>query len=256
MSTENSEPRPWSRQRWWLFVALVFAAHLGLIFAFGDRKAIAPLPPAPTTALRLASPSDEFIALTDPTLFALPHRRSFSASAWLQIPEIPFQPYRWTEPPRLLRLPVEQLGETFTHFMQTNAFREFLFSAKPLPTPSMAKVAEPGPLLPTNSTFYLTGPLANRRWLNPPVLRAWLAADLLTNAVVQAVVRADGSVFSAKILPPGSGSADADKFALDAVQAARFTSERGGGDKLVVGMIVFDWVTVPLPVTSPKDDTP
>jgi hypothetical protein len=256
MNADISEPRRWSRQRWWFLVAIVLITHIGFIFAFGDRKPLATRRPTPSTQLRLASPADELIALNDPTLFALPHRRSFAQSAWLKIPEISSPSYRWSEPPRLLALPVEQLGESFARFMQTNTFSEFVFQTKPAPMPMVAKLPGSAALAATNSNVRTSRELVNRRWLNQPALRVWPAADLLTNSVAQIVVRNDGAVFSAKILPPGSGSIEADQFALDAAQSARFTPERANDDRLTVGALVFEWVTVPLPATNAPNPTP
>src|SRR5437773_6757094 len=99
-------PAPWPRHRWGLLIALVFAAHVGLIFAFGDRHPIMPRPPGPAPELRLAIGSNELLALRDPTLFALPHPKGFAAAAWREISQTGFPPFRWTEPPRWLVLPV------------------------------------------------------------------------------------------------------------------------------------------------------
>lgn len=249
MNADDAEIRPWSRKRWWFLVCLVFVVHIGFIFGFGDRKPIAARPPMPTTKLVLASPNDELIALDDPTLFALPHRRSFSAAAWLETPEIPFQPYRWSEPPRLMGLPVERLGETFAQFMRTNTFSRFAFQTKVAPLPTEVSLPVPAGL-PTKSTLRLTGELAKRRWLNPPALKAYEAAELLTNSVIQVTVLPDGYVFSTKMLPPGSGSSEADDDARKAARSAHFTPDRTNGNKLAVGNIVFEWATVPLAATN------
>ncbi|MSU58518.1 MAG: hypothetical protein EXS35_10130 [Pedosphaera sp.] len=252
----TTEPRTWSRSRWWLLVGLVFAAHLGFIFAFGDRKPIAPRPLPPTTVLTLSLEGDELLALNDPTLFALPNRHGFAGAAWLELPQIPFHPYRWTEPPRLLPLPVAELGATFVRFLQTNAPGRFAFETKPAPVPTIATAPEITASSPPRSTFRLADGLTNRRWLNPPELAAQPAADLLTNTVAQVSLRGDGSVLSAAILPPGSGSAKADEFALDKAKSARFEPVRSGGEKLTVGTIVFEWATVPLLETNKPPANP
>ncbi|MCU0783976.1 MAG: energy transducer TonB [Verrucomicrobia bacterium] len=252
-ATTLSSDASWSRRRWWTLIVLVFAAHVGLIFALGDRKPVTPRPPAPSPTLRLAAESDELLAFNDPTLFALPHRRSFSGLAWLRIPEVKFQPFRWTEPPRLLALPVEKLGATFAQFMQTNLLAWFEFEIKPAPELTLPDVPEAGPMIAARSTLRIAGGLANRRLLNPPKLESWAASDLLTNSVVQVLVNADGNVISSTLLAR-SGSPKADQFSLDLARMARFEPLRNGAAKLSVGAMIFEWHTVPetnKPATNP-----
>jgi len=244
MNAATLEPRNWSRRRWWTLVALVFAAHLGLIFALGDRTPVTPRPPAFAPTLRLAADSDELLALNDPTLFALPHRKGFAGATWLQIPVVKFQPFRWTEPPRLLALPVEKLGNTFAQFLQTNLLARFEIEIKPAPELTMPVAPEVGPVIAARSTLRLAGALANRRLLNPPKLEPWAASDLLTNSVVQVLVNADGSVISPNLMA-GSGLPKADQFALDFARTARFEPLLNGAAKLSVGTMIFEWHTVP-----------
>jgi hypothetical protein len=244
MNTSSIESTRWSRRRWWTLIVLVFAAHVGLIFALGDRKPVTPRPPAPSPTLRLAAESDELLALNDPTLFALPHRKSFAGPAWLRIPDVKFQPFRWTEPPRLLALPVEKLGATFAQFMQTNLLAWFELEIKPAPELSMPVTPEVGPMIAARSTLRMADGLANRRLLNPPKLESWGASDLLTNSVVQVLVNAAGNVISSTLLA-GSGSPKADKFSLDFARMARFEPLRNGAAKLSVGTMIFEWHTVP-----------
>jgi len=244
MSPAPIEPRRWPRRRWWLLIALVFAAHLGLIFAFGDRKPITPRPPAPAPLLSLAADSSELLALNDPTLFALPHRESFAGAAWLKIPALKFEPFRWTEPPRLLSLPVAELGATFARFMQTNAFAPFELEVKPAPEFASPVAPEIRPTVPARSTLHLAGGLELRRLLNPPDLPPKPWPDLLTNSVVQVVVFADGNVLSSTLLS-SSGSPDADELALKTANAARFEPLRNGATNLTFGTLIFEWQTVP-----------
>src|SRR5512144_1122612 len=79
--------RVWPGGRWWIVVLLVLAAHVGLILWLGDRGSVQPRATEPSPTLRLAdAPGDELLALTDPTLFALPHRHGFSGAAWIAVP--------------------------------------------------------------------------------------------------------------------------------------------------------------------------
>jgi hypothetical protein len=59
--------------------------------------------------------SDEWLALNNPTLFALPNRTDFaSAFVVAQLPRAVSASFDWTEPPRWLLLPAENLGATFS----------------------------------------------------------------------------------------------------------------------------------------------
>lgn len=250
------EPRPWSRRRWWTVIVLVFTLHVGLIFAFSERKPIVPQRLVQVPRLRLVAEQSELLALGDPTLFALPHPRGFAAPAWLPIPRVEFDPFKWTESPRYLTLPVEQLGATFLQFMQTNTFAQF--ESETLPAPELSLPEFP-PLFtpPTRSGLSVRGNLAQRRLLNPPELSSWPAADLLTNSVVRVQVDAAGNVFSLTLVPPGSGSKPADRRALELTRGLRFAPLSPPAiiaadpvGQLTSGTLVFEWHTVPLPPTN------
>jgi hypothetical protein len=259
--TKLPSPGRWPLHRWWLLIALVFAAHVGLIFALGDRRPMAPRPPGPALELQLAIGSNEWLALNDPTLFALPHPRGFTAAVWRQISHDEFPPFRWAEPPRWLALPVEQLGDTLRRFGQTNTFARFDFEA--LPAPDLASPAawpETTPAPP--SGLRVAGDLARRELQNPIQLPSWSSADLLTNSVVQVLVDAAGNVVSHTLLHPESGSKDpdqqrADERALELARAARFAPLPPAGDgpanplrRLSRGALIFEWRTVARPATN------
>lgn len=245
MNTANIEARPWSRRRWGTLIALVFAMHVGLIFALGDRKPVTPRPPASAPTLSVAPKSDECIALNDPTLFALPHREGFAGEAWLKIPNVKYQPFRWTEPPRLLSLPVQKLGDMFAQFMQTNLLAPFELEIKPTAEVTAPVVPEIGLMIATHSTLRLEGGLAHQRLINPPELPSQPWTDLLTNSVVQVLVSPDGEVISPGLLGR-SGSPAADQFALEVARSVRFERSRNGDAKLTVGVLIFEWHTVPM----------
>lgn len=246
----------WSPARRWSSIALLFVAQMGLIFALGNRKPATPRPPAPALVVSLAPAWNELLALNDPTLFALPQRRGFAGAAWLKIPNVEFQPFRWTEPPRLLPLRIEELGVAFAQFIQTNVFVSPALETKPAPELPPPVALETGLAPPTHSTLRVAGDLANRRLLNPPELASWAAADLLTNTVVQVLVNADGNVFSPTLLsrsfdPKGDQRAlkvagEADQRALDVAREARFEAGNGALPALTLGVLIFEWHTEPL----------
>jgi len=249
----DTSPREgrWSRRRWVVLIGLVFAAQAGLMFAFRDRQPVVPRQPARVPMLRLATESSELLALTDPTLFALPHREGFSGAAWLTNPPPDSPTNAWTEPVRWLPPPVEQLGAEFRSFIQTNAFESLQIVA----------MSEPAPIIPelfpveppsTRSTLRIGGDLARRRLITPLVLPSWTNTDLLTNSVVQLLVDARGNVISAALLPPGSGLTAADTNALALANSARFESiEPAGPDRAqhpaplaTFGTMIFEWQTM------------
>lgn len=248
---EAGEPSSsWSRKRWWTLVLLVFAAHLGFLLAFGNRQTIPRRAVSPVTVTSLAHRESELLELDDPMLFALPSLHGVAGQAWQKTPVMAFSPFRWSEAPRLLPLQPDHLGHAFGRFMQTNSFARMVFESKPEPVtvlPAALELTDP-PM--TNSTLRITGALAHRRWLNPPALRSWSGADLLTNTVVQALVNPDGNVFSATFLVPlGSGTNDqnAAEYALQVVRGARFAPDRSAAGP-TLGTLIFEWhTTVPPP---------
>ena len=83
---EPSGEGSWTRGRWLTFVVLVFAAHVLLLFAFGGRKQVVPRAVTNVPTLNLVDNSSEWLALNDPTLFALPHQKDFASAIWLPVP--------------------------------------------------------------------------------------------------------------------------------------------------------------------------
>jgi len=255
----RSRDTGWSRTRWGAWIGLVFALQLGFIFALGDRRPITPRSASAAPALRLAAGSDELLALSDPTLFALPHRLGFARAAWLRAPAVTFPQFRWTEPPLLLERPLHELGATFAQFLQTNTVAAFELETKPAPELTPPPEPDLQPAVSARSTLRLDGDIAHRRLLNPPDLPPRPATDVLRDSVVQVLVDAEGTVLSAKLLSPnplqpGSGSPQADQQALAFARATRFEPLPGAGSKAGVGTLIFSWHTVPLtnaPSTTP-----
>src|ERR1051326_980070 len=96
----SAELLRWTARRWWVFIALVFATQLALIFWLGKPRTMLVRHEDPAPGLRLINSKSttdlcftnmslttaETLALTDPTLFALPHSEAFSGQAWLNVP--------------------------------------------------------------------------------------------------------------------------------------------------------------------------
>lgn len=253
MNSSPLEPPRWSRARWWSLLALVFTFQLGLIFWLGARGPVYAGRTAPVLTLRIAGPAfNDLLALTDPTLFALPHLQGFAGPAWLTVPRIGGNPFIWSEPPRWLPLPVEQLGAVFRDYIRTNQFIPREAPSRPKPEFLFPEVAN-SPNLPQKSAIRLAGSLAE---LNPATaftLQSWTNSEMLTNSVVQVLVGPDGRPVSVTLLS-SSGLKEADQSALQQAVQARFepTQIRSEGAKararrLAWVQMIFEWHTVPPP---------
>jgi hypothetical protein len=256
MIRELVEPQRWAIGRWGAFISMVFIVQLGLIFWLGRPHAI----PAPVVdfppAIRLAGPgAADVLALSDPTLFALPNLKNFSGPAWLSFTDQDLRPSVGVEATPSLALAREELGTAFQTYMSTNeptgapVFDEPEFQLR------QPVVADSRPFS-SQSTLRLAGDLARRRLLNPPILPSWPSAEILTNTVVEVLVAADGKLISPPTLDVhSSGSAEADRYALNQVRKARFEPllVRNPADPLeglMWGQFVFEWQTLPLSATN------
>src|SRR5262245_22826607 len=180
MTSTAAALAPWPRRRWWFLIGFVFAAQVGLIFLLSDKAPLRPRPLGAMPGFRLASPAAaELLALSDPTLFALPHLQGFSGPAWLRGPQQKFPAFDWSEEPRWLALPLQQLGEAFDRFMRTNAPGPGLALAEP--EPELTLPAASTTVLRGRSEMRLEGGLAKRRLITPVELPSWPNADVLTN---------------------------------------------------------------------------
>jgi TonB family protein len=242
MNGTNAEHQNWTRRRWLTLVTLVFAAHVGLIFLFGQKGQIVPRPLKNVPAMKLANARDELLALDDPTLFALPKQEDFAA--WLKMEDAQPPSFRFAEPPRWLPLRPENLGAAFQQFMQTNYFAGYQLDFKPRPELSEPVLpVEPAPA--QNSILQIGGELARRKLLdeiNPPSLPC---DDVIAPSNVQALVDAAGNVVSVVLLE-SSGLDTADSRALGLARAARFAPAKNP----TVGRMIFNWRTIPVTTTN------
>ena len=258
MTAAPVELRAWSRRRWWGAILLLLAAQMGLVFWLGDRSLTVPRKAATKSTVSLAPGlSGELLVLNDPTLFVWANRQGFSGAAWSNIPSVNYRLADRTEPPRLLSLPVVELGAAFHRLAQTNLASPFQIADKLEPRSSPADLFPPTTSLIARSTVRVEGELAARRLLPVPELPSWPHADLMASSAVQVMVDEDGQTISATLLS-GSGHREADRYALDLTKRARFNSLRvSGPDRLMEsaapvtwGKLIFDWHTTPVPPTN------
>jgi hypothetical protein len=263
MTSAVVEPGAWSAGRWWTSIAFVFVLQVVLLVLLEDRSPPVPRKAATAPAFRLSGPrSAGWLEIEDPTLFALPHRQGFSGQAWLQIPPLQFPTDGGPEPMRYLLLQTPELGARFRTFVETNPVPAF-----PVIAMLEAELTLPPQLtltpVSTPSRLRLQGDLARRQLLSKPALSPWPHSDLLTNSVVQLLVDAQGNTFSAVLLPPGSGSTNADQRALQFARTARFKPEPAPPGRnqdplagLTIGTMVFEWQTVPVSATNKPSAAP
>ncbi len=257
MNATSVQPGGWSQRRWWCGIALVFIVQVGFICWFDDKSPLHPRLPAAAPSFRLAGNAyDELLALSDPTLFALPHQQGFSGPAWIKIAPLAFRPFDWSEPTQWLQLPLRKLGQAFDRFIQTNNFDSLQASAI-----SQPELRPPEPLQLTaarqHSALRVEGDLAQRRLLAPLELPSWPHPDILANSVAQLLVNADGEPVSVTLLS-GCGLGQADQYALEQARAARFQSLAGSGPQrlasptahLAWGTMIFEWNTLPITTTN------
>lgn len=239
-----------SRGRLWILTALVLALQCGFIFWLGEREPVRPRPAGRVASLRLAGPGcAQLLELMNPTLFALPHERGFSGAGWLIAPAQEIQPFAWSEPPRWLALPVEQLGATFHHFLPTSRFEPLPVPAQLEPELLLPKIADEESF-PQQSTVRLADGLANRRLLNALDLPSQPSSELVSNSVVQVLVDSQGLPFSVTLIGR-SGRDDADRHALGEARKARFepleqNTPASLRPTLSWGSLIFQWHTVPV----------
>jgi hypothetical protein len=248
---EPSGNGSWTLGRWLMLIALFYAAHVVLLFAFGARKPIVPRTATHVPALKLTEDGGEWFALNDPTLFALPHQRDFAYTIRTQTPVLEQPSFHWKEPSGWLPLPARELGAVFQEFMQTNRFSGMELQLKPplkLSTPAVPIE----PVLAPTSTLFIQGDIARRPLLNPIDVPSLPYNDVILPSKVQVVVDAAGNVVSAVLLPSDNPLEtaghwdDADRRALELARAARFVP----APHLSIGRLIFNWHTVPMTSTN------
>jgi hypothetical protein len=236
---------------------LIFVVQIGLIYWLGSRTPIRPLPPSATLTLHLGGlASAELQALTDPTLFTLPHPEGLVGPVWRGVPRPEFRPFQWSAPTDRLPQASDRLSAGFNQLFETNEFPGLQIPALIEASPTLPAL-RPLPVSSDQSVAELEDSLVRRRLLAPLELKSWPNPDILANSVVRVGVDAAGRPVSVTLLS-GSGVAEADQYALDRAWAARFEpfsrnpaeTGRKPATGLTWGRMIFRWHTVPMPSTN------
>jgi len=264
MTAVAIESHAWTWRRWCLLIALTLIVQLGLIFSLGNKSPPRSRMPSPAPKLSLVeNSSSELIALTDPTLFALPHRIGFSGPAWMKIPPVPSHAFEWTEPPHWLPFPTEQFGTRAASVLDTSQI-ELLTTLVPFePEPTSSEPIFTGSFR-QKSELRLADGLERRTLKTSPMLPSWPNSDFVTNTVVKLFVNGDGISVSIPILLSSSGLKAADDYALSQASVARFVPIRNEGPNRSTnplvnatwGTMIFEWHTLPLSATNAGTPNP
>ena len=255
----------WSRRTWAYAILGVLIAQTLLIVVLGERRIRAPA--TARFGLRIDMAADaqfakaasgksvQYTGLTpsgDPAVFALPNWNGFSRAGWLAFERPEFKPADWTEPPQWLPLNTADLGNSLHHFILSNTIAPLLIANAPVPASVRQDESVPNPPLRNESELVFEGELALWTTAAPLELPSWRHSDLLMNTVVRAVVNRSGRTMAVTLLA-GSGSADADAFAMRTARDMRLQSLRGRpgrGAEVTSGTLVFRWHTL-APTNAP-----
>jgi hypothetical protein len=241
----------WGWKKLCLIILLAFATHLAFVSLLGTKAVVTPRAVRNVPMFQLANQADEFVRLTDPTLFALPDPEALAAAGSPVSPDLLNPAFRYTEPPAFLAAPAAAtLGAAFKTFMQTNRVAAFTPSFKPEPqrlAPAVGIVTA----LPQSSTWHVVGDLAGRPIVTPITVPSLAVNDIIAPSRVQVLVEQDGHVASAVLLDSSEYDdtdhyTPADQQALDLARTLRFAP----ADRLMFGRIIFDWHTVPVANTN------
>jgi hypothetical protein len=241
--------RPCPRRRLHGFILLCFAVQIVFIFLFGERRVSALKPSAFTTGVHLVSDPwslqqlAAFSELSDPSVFALPSLNGFSRAGWLTYKPVPDDFAEATHEAKWLQLDPETLGRGYAAYVATNTPSPIRLSDESMPELAGLQPRPGAELEFPKSELHIAGALARRKLLTAPNLPSWPHTDVLTNSIVHLLVDADGAPLSSALIA-GSGSKDADNYALAAAKRLRFKAERAR-ESVTSGTATFRWHTVP-----------
>lgn len=262
--TTNGEPTRWSGKKWAYAILAMFAFQIGAILLLGERQEPRAQPVISNQWAVISVPDDRILITdyslwSDPAAFALPNEHGFSRDGWLAFTRPEFRLTDWTEPPQWLKLDKDELGGSLHQFILSNTMPPLLIADKPLPRLSRDDLSVGNAPVPTASELHVEGDLASWTFINLPVLPSWPNTELLTNTVIHTLIDAGGHNI-ATVLLAGSGSAEADQFALRTAKAARFrlqasrtrgTAPRKIGGRSytspkapISGKLIFKWHTI------------
>jgi len=250
MNESPADSLAWSPRKLATVIVIAVLVQLALISWFSAEGPLRPRTAESRPAIQLlAEAREDWLALSDPTLFARPNPAGFSGAAWLRFPNHSYVPADTAAAPLWLALAPETLGTTFQKFVRTYATESrTLRSWQPPSVTAPTRL----PVAPAfDSQVTPEGPLAARGIIDCPKLPSWTNSDVLAPSRVQVLVDARGNPVSAVLLG-SSGLPAADQSALEIAARMRFGPEptvlrnpaAGPEEGLTTGSLHFSWHTL------------
>jgi len=254
MTSRAPEPTRWNSRSWLLAGASIFLGQFLFIYFLSAGGRPSSSPRSTPFRLQLASTQwteaqfSKMFLTSDPSLFAVPGKHTFSGAAWLKNPVRNYDSrnlFELKEAPFWLALNPGQLGTSLNQFVRTNTVGPILRTDDAAPR-IQTRILEVSNEARTNSQLRIEGELATRRLLSPLALAAWPHTNILSNSVAQVAVDQNGMVISTRLLSK-SGLEKADRSAMDAARQFHFTPDNRA---LAWGNLIFDWHTIPGEATN------
>ena len=248
MSATKPIPSAWSRGRFLLVAALLFAGQAGWVLLVGERPQPQPVAVAPRMTLRLLETPLDDAKLTkhlfagDPTVFPSSSPHGFADQAWpgdytAALPE---------PPPAFLAFTANWAIPALKPAGSELRPPPFQFAGPPGPPPASAPAFPAAEASRPESFLLIEGALAGRQLGPRVVLSSWTNSSLISNSVVQFGVNRAGQVIS-QVLLAGSGLKEADDSALATVYLLRFRPAGSGTSEFAWDTADFYWKTVEPP---------
>jgi hypothetical protein len=237
----------WSLGRWLLLITGFFLFQLAFAYIVADRPIgrssgtkeqhlIARTIPGTLTEDRL---SQTFFT-SDPLLFPFASQHGFSGSGWMRVNRLVYEFPTEIEPPQLLALRSEALGRVAPAVPKPEL--PFQLGQQSTPQIEALPVFITAVVPRTNSLVHVDANLRSRAVGLPLKLPTRPSEKVLSNSIVDIAVDGAGAVVARRLIPPGSGSAEADRDALEHAKLLRFRPLNAVGT--IWGQAIFEWETM------------
>jgi hypothetical protein len=252
MSTLEPTRPGWSRGRFLLVVAVLFAGQAGWVLLMGERPRPPRLPAAPRLVLRLLdAPLDDekwtkHVFAGDPTVFPSSSPHGFADQTWRRLRTNDGAPTLPEPPPAFLAFAAKWSGGVLPQAGLESRPPSFQLAEPAEPPPESVPAFPAREASRPESFLRIAGDLAGRQ-LGPPVaLPVWTNNSLVTNSVVRLGVNRAGQVFSA-VVQASSGLKEADDAAVAKVYVLRFRPVSGRAPEYAWDTATFYWKTIEPP---------
>jgi len=218
-----NQPSSWSPGRWSLSVAIVFAAHVGLIYTFSAPPGEPRHPDS--GSLRLALVLDpganahwlHATGIQDPTVLALAHPRGFSGRAWDAAAKSSVAPLQWSDAPDYLPPAYESFGLAFSSAATPATAPDEFSSQRRRPPVRSEERREPAATIATR--VILSPSLEQRGLRSLPSLPSIPSQASIPDTLVEIELDSSGAVFTARATQR-AGLGNADRIRLQAANLA------------------------------------